>query len=178
MFKHEEDLEVEGLKAEIVTLQQGQSSTQYLKADDGKRIGRVKLQGARKLGMSTPRWHSSCQRIGRYEFKREGVGRGAVVDGIVSEIEEFFADSEMLSYSDFRSFVLGTPEHTDLGCCLSENQESVDLTCRTFADMQPTYKEHLLIGTDIAKIARKRSKPDKHGHGNGRMYKSREFLAK
>ncbi|GJV94218.1 hypothetical protein Tco_1542031 [Tanacetum coccineum] len=54
------------------------------------------------------------------------------------EIEEFFADTEMLSYSDFRSFVLGIPKHTDSGCCLSENQEYVDLTCRTFAEMQPT----------------------------------------
>ncbi|GJS28908.1 hypothetical protein Tco_0489528 [Tanacetum coccineum] len=86
-----------------------------IKVDDGKRIGRVKLQGARQLGTSIPRWHSSCQRIGRYEVKCEGVGRGAVIDGIVPEIEEFFADTEMLSYSDFRSFVLGTPEHTDSG---------------------------------------------------------------
>ncbi|GKC12618.1 hypothetical protein Tco_1009400 [Tanacetum coccineum] len=78
----EEDLEVEGLKAEIMTLQQGRSSTQYLKVDDGKRIGRVKLQGARQLGTSTPRWLFSCQRIGRYELC-EGVGRGVVVDGIV-----------------------------------------------------------------------------------------------
>ncbi|GJX77620.1 hypothetical protein Tco_0324431 [Tanacetum coccineum] len=29
----------------------------------------------------------------------------------------------------------------------------------------------LLISTDIAKITRKRSKPDKHGHGNGRARK-------
>ncbi|GJR42813.1 putative reverse transcriptase domain-containing protein [Tanacetum coccineum] len=29
--------------------------------------------------------------------------------------------------------------------------------------------------TDIANISRKRSKPDKHGHGNGRVYKSRGF---
>ncbi|GJX39038.1 hypothetical protein Tco_0252341, partial [Tanacetum coccineum] len=28
-----------------------------------------------------------------------------------------------------------------------------------------------MTGMDIAKIARKRSKPDKHGHGNGRAYK-------
>ncbi|GJX96690.1 reverse transcriptase domain-containing protein [Tanacetum coccineum] len=32
--------------------------------------------------------------------------------------------------------------------------------------------------TDIANISRKRSKPDKHGHGNGRVQKSRKFLAK
>ncbi|GJV26461.1 hypothetical protein Tco_1379156, partial [Tanacetum coccineum] len=33
------------------------------------------------------------------------------------------------------------------------------------------YKGLLSIGMDIAKIARKRSKPDKHGHGNRRAHK-------
>ncbi|GJS87177.1 reverse transcriptase domain-containing protein [Tanacetum coccineum] len=33
-------------------------------------------------------------------------------------------------------------------------------------------------GTDIAKISRKWSKPDKHGHGNGRAHKSRENAIK
>ncbi|GJX32787.1 hypothetical protein Tco_0242642 [Tanacetum coccineum] len=34
----------------------------------------------------------------------------------------------------------------------------------------------LVIGTDIAKIARKRSKPDKHGHGNGKSAQEPEVF--
>ncbi|GJT46252.1 hypothetical protein Tco_0954967, partial [Tanacetum coccineum] len=34
----------------------------------------------------------------------------------------------------------------------------------------------LIHGTDIAKITRKRSKPDKHGHGNGKSAQEPEVF--
>ncbi|GKC39124.1 hypothetical protein Tco_1051508, partial [Tanacetum coccineum] len=45
---------------------------------------------------------------------------------------------------------------------------------------RPIHRIEDIEGTDIAKISRKRSKPDKHGHGNGkrRVCKSRENAIK
>ncbi|GKD34816.1 hypothetical protein Tco_1250325 [Tanacetum coccineum] len=45
--------------------------------------------------------------------------------------------------------------------------ESVEAAVLTRSSSQPTSTYEAVICTDIAKISRKRLKPDKHGHGNG-----------
>nr|GEW50596.1 hypothetical protein [Tanacetum cinerariifolium] len=57
MFKQEVVLEVEVAKG--------------AEADDGKRVRRVKLQGARQLGTSILQWHCSCQKSKQSEVQND-----------------------------------------------------------------------------------------------------------
>ncbi|GJZ48820.1 hypothetical protein Tco_0603010 [Tanacetum coccineum] len=56
------------------------------------------------------------------------------------------------------------------------NELIAELPDKDFYHLPSTLKE--LQGTDIAKITRKLSKPDKHGHGNRKSTKELEVSSK
>ncbi|GJU39858.1 hypothetical protein Tco_1192815 [Tanacetum coccineum] len=60
------------------------------------------------------------------------------------------------------------PTQVDIGGTSNEPNQAKR---NEFKELFVSANEELCPGTDIAKISRKRSKPDKHGHGNGRAHK-------
>ncbi|GKC01496.1 hypothetical protein Tco_0987632, partial [Tanacetum coccineum] len=74
--------------------------------------------------------------------------------------------------SDLVSKFINPSSDTGIDSILNANVQSdipvnVSVSATTKTPSSDTIIPQPLICTDIAKIARKRSKPDKHGHGNG-----------